>query len=145
MNASITGKHSSRMCTAHLLTRRGVLHGTPFTAPLSWHPLSWNPLLWHPLHRIPLLWSPLHSILLSWYPPFMALPFMEPPFMALPFTVPSFHRTPLHGTQFYRSPFHGTPFISPTPCGQHHPTPPREQNESQVQKHYLAPNFVCGR
>ena len=109
MNASITRKHSSRMCTAHLLTRRGFS--------------SWNSL---------------HST------PFMAPPFMEPPFMALPFTVSSFHRTPLHGTQFYRSPFHSTPFISPTPRGQHHPPPRREQNESQVQKHYLAPNFAGG-
>ena len=23
--------------------------------------------------------------------------------------------------------------------------PPREQNDKQVQKYYLAPNFVCGR
>ena len=25
------------------------------------------------------------------------------------------------------------------------PPPPREQNDRQVQKYYLAPNFVCGR
>ena len=44
-----TRKHSSRMCTACLLTRSRVP---------SWH----HPLLWHPLHRTP----------------FHATPFMQP-------------------------------------------------------------------
>ena len=146
MNASITRKHSSRMCTAHLLTRRGVpswnsLHSTPFMAP--------------PFMEPPFVAPP------SQNPPFMELPSQHPPFMA-----PSLHGTPFHGTPFYGTSFDSTLLsqnspswhpILQKPLSQHPlhlthplwtaPPPPlrREQNESQVQKHYLAPNFVCGR
>ena len=102
MNASITRKHSSRMCTAHLLTRRGVpswnsLHSTPFMAPPFMEPPfvappSQNPPFMEPPSQHPPFMAPsLHGTLPSWHPPFMA---------------PSLHGTPFHGTPFYGTSFH---------------------------------------
>ena len=105
-----------------------LFHETPLSQnPLLWIPFM-APLSWSSLHGTPFHGTPLwHS--LSQYPPFMELPFMVPPFT--------------------EAPFHSTPFMVPTPCGQHNPPwtapPPCEQNKSQMQKHYLAPNFVCNK
>ena len=68
-----TRMHSSRLCTAHLLTDRGFLYGTPFMEP----PLSWNSL-----HHTPFIYPPFME------PTFNGTNFMEPPswhpFMELP-------------------------------------------------------------
>ena len=72
-----TRKHSSRMRTAHLLTRKVSLHSTPLhgTLPPSWHPFSWN----LPSQHRP-SWHPLTE------PSVIEPPFTESPFMVLPFT-----------------------------------------------------------
>ena len=41
-------------------------------------------------------------------------------------------------------PAQGGVYLTQVHAGIHTP-PPREQNDRQVQKYYLAPNFVCGR
>ena len=120
-NSYPTRKHSSRMHTAHLLTRKG--REVP-----SWHPLQAPSFTAPPLHG--------------------TTPFTEPQFMAPPFTAPPFtdplHRTPLHDTSLSWHPCHGTPFHRPlfhstrfhgtplhdTSPGQHYAS--CEQNDRQT-------------
>ena len=94
----LTRKHSSRMRTTRLFTRKGgrFLHGTPSQTPHSQIHPSLHPLSQHPFHGTPFI---AHTFMdtpschpFSQNRLFHGTPFMEPPYLA------HYSQLPFHGT-----------------------------------------------
>ena len=131
---TITRKHSSRMHTACLLTRKGE----SFMAPPSQHPPFMVPLSWNLTFAKPPFTEPPSLNPSSWHP---SLPKSH-----TPFTAPI-----LHGTLCFTEP---PPFMAPPgwhpvgwdPSGQHppgwHPSPVNRQTPLET---LPSRNFVCRR
>ena len=139
---NITRMHSSRMRTARSSSRRGGgLYLIPLNFPLGCGPGP-DPLNFplgcgpgsDPPQFSPWVWAWTWSPSISPLGVGLNLITLNFPLGCEPGAPPPQDQTPLPGSR--HPPRDQTPSRAGTP---------REQNDKQVQKYYLAPNFVCGR